>query len=358
MIPEALMPRRELTMARFPLLVAALLTTSVAAARDPANFYIHLHAHASVDDALVYASDVAELSTNNPRLYEAFSRIRLFATPSAGDRRRLTRQELAELLTFRGLDPRRIFVEGAAVCMVSSAAEADNQLLVVEGPSSAAADNEQALEGLIRAQLGDQDEWQIELIALLGSTPDDRPMKLLTPVDSGPQIQTLRVRLADGEVRPCRIRVTRTTIIPVLRRDIPRGERVHESDLVMQRVAGVDPQDDAVEASDLIGMEATSPLQAGRPVRATDVRKPLVVHRRQIAEVVVRRGGVSVQTTARPLEDGAIGDVVTMQSLDSRDDTYFAVVIGPNRLEVVGGESLASRRRIGSQPSSPLAAIR
>lgn len=339
-------------------LILTAICLEVSAHAAEANYYIQLRPSAHIEDALVYASDVAELTTSDRSAYEAFTRIRLFPRPSVGDRRLMTRQEFAELLAFRGLDPRRLHVEGATACMVAAAKEFPSTPLEVHGPASAAVDNDRELERLIRLQLGDAERWEVELIALLGSTPQDCPVELLTPVEANSEIQTLRVRLADGEIRSSRIRLHRNEIAPVLRRDLRRGERIAAADVAMEQISGVHIGDAVFEADDLIGMEATTNLLAGVPVPASAVRRPLVVRRRQIAEVAVRRGGVAVRTTARPMEDGAVGDVISVQSLEGGGETYFAVVVGPNQLEVVGGSTEATRGRVGARPSAPLAKIR
>ncbi|MCA9262064.1 MAG: flagellar basal body P-ring formation protein FlgA, partial [Planctomycetales bacterium] len=329
-------PRLACSLACLAFAATCLASTARAESGD-ANYYIQLRPSAHIDDALVYASDVAELTTDDRTVYEAFAQIRLFARPAVGDRRLMSRQEFAELLAFRGLDPRRLHVEGATACMVAASQEFPTAPLEVHGPTSAAVDNNRELERLIRMQLGESERWDVELIALLGSTQEDRPKELLTPVEANSEIQTLRVRLADGEIRSSRIRLHRNEIAPVLRRDVRRGERIVASDVVMEEISGVEVGDVVFNADDLVGMEATTNLMAGLPVPVSSVRRPFVVRRRQIAEITVRRGGVAVRTTARPLEDGAVGDVVSVQSLEGGGESYFAVVVGPNQLEVLGG---------------------
>ena len=58
-----------------------------------------------------------------------------------------------------------------------------------------------------------------------------------------------------------------------------------------------------------------------RPVRSsgrTSIRRPVVVRRGDAVTLYARSAGLRVRTTVRAREDGGVGDLITVESLDDR----------------------------------------
>ena len=100
---------------------------------------------------------------------------------------------------------------------------------------------------------------------------------------------------------------------------------------------------------DAIGKELTRDIRAGEPIHDKAIRPPVVVRRQQIVPVRAYAGGLVVTTQARALEDGSVGDVVLMESLETREK--YTARVADGHVEVfVTGISVRSRRD-SSQPA-------
>lgn len=66
------------------------------------------------------------------------------------------------------------------------------------------------------------------------------------------------------------------------------------------------------------GLEAGVTLFPGRPVSATDLIPPRLVHRNSIVVLSYEGPGLSIRTEGRALSDGSAGEVVQVINLTSR----------------------------------------
>ena len=66
---------------------------------------------------------------------------------------------------------------------------------------------------------------------------------------------------------------------------------------------------------------------------ADQVQAPILVKRGDLITVTSQSGGIRVRTSARALHDGAHGDLVQVESLESREK-YDARIVGPREAAV------------------------
>lgn len=119
------------------------------------------------------------------------------------------------------------------------------------------------------------------------------------------------------------------TDVVVLRRDVSRGDVLHEEDCLVER-RWITP----IQASTLCGFVQAIGRVAGMPLKAGDVLKKKHVKR----DVLVRRGdrvivrclvgGVVITLDAEARSDGADGDLIELRKLGERA-TFMARVSGP-----------------------------
>lgn len=69
--------------------------------------------------------------------------------------------------------------------------------------------------------------------------------------------------------------------------------------------------------SDLVGMVSRQTLLPERPIPAAAVRAPYAVKQGQPVRAVFSVSGLLISTTAVPLQDGSIGDVVSLRNQES-----------------------------------------
>lgn len=137
-------------------------------------------------------------------------------------------------------------------------------------------------------------------------------------------------------------RATRILEIPVLLRRLRPGDVISDADigtidLPANRVAN----DVALDAADLAGLSPRRSLAANVPVRLTDLRQPVVVHRGEAVTMLLRSGALTISARGKALEDGARNALVRVVNTDS-NRTIEAEVVGPGTVLVRGFSSLAA----------------
>ena len=127
------------------------------------------------------------------------------------------------------------------------------------------------------------------------------------------------------------------------------GERIAAADLDWIRVAPNRLRPTSVtEPAQLIGSEARRPLQPGRVLSERDVQPFRLVTRGATVRLVYSRPGLELQALGIAQGDGALGELVRVVNLDSRQQLH-GVVVGPNQVALGG----AGRRRRGASVSAP-----
>jgi flagella basal body P-ring formation protein FlgA len=122
--------------------------------------------------------------------------------------------------------------------------------------------------------------------------------------------------------------------VPVPARPIGRGETIQAEDLEWVRLKDSRLGTSAiVDADNLVGHTARGPLRPGTPVRATQVRKPVVVAKGSTVLVVFERQGMALSARARALEDSGVGETVRVSNLQS-STVVEGTVTGPGRVDV------------------------
>jgi flagella basal body P-ring formation protein FlgA len=115
---------------------------------------------------------------------------------------------------------------------------------------------------------------------------------------------------------------------------ISRGSVVRESDVELQNYVSRDPVNDAYATlSDVIGKETTKSIPVGKPLQRDALRDLLYVHKGDVVTVFARSSGICVRTTARARDDGSLGDLIAVESMQDRG-AYMVRVSGAREVEV------------------------
>ena len=91
-------------------------------------------------------------------------------------------------------------------------------------------------------------------------------------------------------------------------------------------------------------MEARQAIAAGDVIFTDKVQAPMLVKRGELIKVVAQGGGIRVSTTARGRQDGARGELVQLESLETRE-IYDARVTGFREAAVFTASSVALQAR-------------
>jgi flagella basal body P-ring formation protein FlgA len=115
--------------------------------------------------------------------------------------------------------------------------------------------------------------------------------------------------------------------VPVAARPLDAGTILERRDIDLAWIPERQLQPDTVLTTvDLVGREADRRLMPGRPVRAGEVRPPRLVRRGDLVTIVYAQDGLELRARGRALEDGAMGDAVRLQNVDSHREIRATVV--------------------------------
>ncbi len=326
--------------------------------------------------SVVRLGDIADISAKDRQVAKKLAIVPLMPAPAPTTERFLRKREIADMLAANGVELADIQFSGAetiAICAKSRVEPAAFQ--EVNTPSSGANCNQHAavLAGgqtdgaAAKLKLADANDYKAQMCRLISdylrmksgkaeigaidcTMPDRQLAKLAAatsmPVCSGGsepwtgrQKFTIAFTTAAGPVQiPVNVEVAEPAMpIVVAKRAVDRGKPITAADVEVRMIepsaksAGQRANFDSIEK--LIGMEAKQPLQQDEIVFADQVQPPVLVKRGELISVSSRSGGISVSTRAKAIQDGANGDLIQVESLDSKQ-RYDARVVGLRQASV------------------------
>ena len=328
------------------LAVCGIAVSLLAANVDAAQ--IQLRRQAAATGAVVRLGDIADIYQGDEQDLRA---IELFPAPGAGGVKTLRLADVQNLLSRRGISLVAHRFSGSSVVAIrGSIQHAAGSARAKSASASRAALNKsrQKLNGAIvrylDGQSGRPGSWDavVELnaedaVTLVGA----QQLAITSDSPSREGRQQFRVS-ATTEHGPTELMVTAEVTagrrIVVATRAIPRGVLVTRADVQLtslgSRHRGVNPATMLASFDEVIGRQTTRPVRAGQPLTARLVKRPVLVKRGDAVSVVVRRGGVTVTTTARATQEGSLDDLIICQSLADRKRQFTARVVGPGEVGI------------------------
>jgi flagella basal body P-ring formation protein FlgA len=128
----------------------------------------------------------------------------------------------------------------------------------------------------------------------------------------------------------------------IVRRALPKGHIISESDVMLQRADKISGDDFFVDIKSVVGKETLKAVKELTPLTQSAVRLPLWVRRGDIVTVKAVNGGIVVRTEATALQDGVEGDTISVAKIDlspkkgkkEEPVTYLVRVCAPKTVEV------------------------
>jgi len=122
--------------------------------------------------------------------------------------------------------------------------------------------------------------------------------------------------------------------LPVLISPKNINEPITADDLTIQSFPIKKVHGDMIrDSSQIIGLAAKRPLQAGQPMRFIDLMKEQLVKHGDDVTLVYHTGALEITASGRALESGALNDSIKITNLGS-NRTVDAKVIGPKQVEI------------------------
>ncbi len=150
-----------------------------------------------------------------------------------------------------------------------------------------------------------------------------------------------------GDPAARRVRVTghvfEMTEVPVLGRRLLAGTVIREGDVQWIKLRADQIQRDTItDPKDLIGLETARSLRDGRPIRVSQVRRPVMVTKGSLVTMMLTGPTMLLTARGRAQESGSKGDVIRISNTQSKQ-VLEAVVTGPGTVVVRSATRLAMK---------------
>lgn len=139
--------------------------------------------------------------------------------------------------------------------------------------------------------------------------------------------------------------------LPVLTRDIGRGETITQGDVELRSFARsrVVARDIVTAAADIVGQAARRSLRAGSSLRMGDLEEPKMVRRGELVTIEYEAPGLLLSVRGKALGDGAMGEEVAILNVQS-SRVVQASVKGMGRVAVIPAGATPLTRTASAMP--------
>jgi len=310
---------------------------------------IVLRERATMTGPIVRLGDVADISAASASILKNLATTPLVPAPAPGSIQFLQRSQIRDLLATRGIDLLGLKIRGAAVVEIG---KVSRQPEASETVVPRALSNQEikkllhdAIEQYLQIETG-HDLWRIMVNPIATTSSKELGPNLTVRGGRKPWTGRQQFRVSgansDETMEAMEVHATIVKIQSVLfsRQAIKKGEIIRASDVELRRHEGQVPSLVLSELNQVVGMEARRTIRTGAILQENQVRAPLQVERGETVTVVARTGGISVRTFAVARQDGAMGDLVQIETLDG-GQRFAARVSGRHRLEVLAAGTQA-----------------
>lgn len=336
-----------------------------------------LRERATQQGTIVRLGDIADISTASSTEMRILTSTPLLPAPAPGTQQFLSVAQVRELLVARGLQMDQLTIKGARIVEIGSVAKSTTKMLTTKMPTTktdaepttpqltfqaAELRVQQAIEQHLHNNTSERDtsagRWRVEVtltqnqidkIAGLAKNFEargQRPIRL-GKGRSGKQ----RFFLSDGgDSKDILVTATITQIqsVVVVRQRIEREQLVRAVDVEILEREGNLPGGSLTDLEQVVGKVAQRSLRPDDIMQKNHVRAAWQVRRGETVSVFVRTGGIVVRTRAIAKENGAMGDLISVEMLEGKKRLTVSVS-GPGEVAVhaTGGRATdyASLRR-------------
>ena len=353
------MMRKRLRPCRSIVAMIAIGAVIQMTAGDARAAIIRLKSKATVNSGVVVLADVADVFDRNLQTADALRNVTLQPTPAPGTETQIDFKMIRSRLQAHGFSLANLEFTGRSNVTVTgprAQPAADRNSRRPTGPPATSWQVTRAkdilskaiLNYLRTARLGDVDmevKLDTELVPLVisGQTSGYEIRGGRAPWD---EWQTLTVRFIDRQDQLQSIqveaRVLFRPLVPTAQRAFPAGYVIRKQDLGLKRAPVASATYPTLD--EIVGRETKRAIRQGQFIDVDDVRQVSLVRRGDIVSAVARIGGISVKQEKRARNDGALGEQVTLRTLDGGEQLE-ATVTGYHEAAVLGAGAILSERQ-------------
>ncbi|MDR0704737.1 MAG: flagellar basal body P-ring formation chaperone FlgA [Planctomycetaceae bacterium] len=134
--------------------------------------------------------------------------------------------------------------------------------------------------------------------------------------------------------------------VVVLRRSLPKGYIINESDVMLRRMENLKDENFFVDISEVVGRETTGAVRERSVLTQSMIKKPAWVRKGDIVTVRLLNNGISVRTEGVAQSNGTQGDTIPIETIrpnngkrnstnnKTETSTFLARVCDPKTVEV------------------------
>ena len=292
---------------------------------------------------VIVLGDVAEIYSADATQTEKMAAIELFPAPAASQQRVLRVREVQDMLMLRGLNLAEHQFSGASQVVLASGGDTTRNESVSSTASKRAHRRvQEALLQYLQSKSGSSDQLvlQFEMTPALARAVANPAQQIAIGGGSAPWTGMQHFQITtDSSDSPSRIALDVQVIAPTLvvaaMRSISRGAVIRESDLTLVREVPRDGESSVFHSvEEVAGKQTTRAIPDGKILAPDDLQSQTMIHKGDVVTVYARSAGIKVRTTARAKDDGSLGDLVTLETMNDRKQ-YQARVCGAREAEVL-----------------------
>ncbi|GHT18013.1 hypothetical protein FACS1894189_5080 [Planctomycetales bacterium] len=129
--------------------------------------------------------------------------------------------------------------------------------------------------------------------------------------------QQFQIRMPNNVLVTVDAHVVLPQMIVVLRRSLPKGYIITQSDVMLKGVDKIRGDEFFINLKDVIGKETVKAIGEMNALTPSMLRLPVLVHKGEIVTVRAASGGITVRTEATAMQDGVLGDTISVARIDT-----------------------------------------
>lgn len=139
-------------------------------------------------------------------------------------------------------------------------------------------------------------------------------------------------------------RFQRLVDVPVLTRRLHSDDVISKADITYKQMPENRLRSDTVfDVKALIGQSPRRVISHERPIRVHEIERPTVVERGGLLQVHFTNGALHISTLAEARQDGAVGDIIRVQNVDSHA-VMQARLLSDGNAEVISYSQISDNR--------------
>lgn len=316
-------------------LVTLLLSSSTCDAA-----LLMLRKQATRSGSIIRLGDIADISGASSAEVESLTTLPLLPAPAPGTQQFLTVAHVRDLLAAQGVPLGQLTIKGSLFVEIGDAPKQLEQKQEAANKAITKEEAELMVQQAIEQELANSStigRWRVEVSL---TTSQLKQMQELGTDFSAyayqkPRSGRIRFQLRGQDEGQLKVVANLTQIqsVIVTKRAITRGQLVRAVDVELRDREGNLPSGTISEMEDVIGKVALRSFKPDDLVQHDYLRAAWQVRKGETVDALVRAGSILVRTRAIAKENGAMGDLVMVETLNDKQ-RLDVTVSGPGEVTV------------------------